>query len=91
MPDLCRIESHTDRQRRPLEPSQTGTDPVRSSSAQSIRVTCPCCACTHFSKAANLIECERGDQAARKIHMDFIRTTRGIGAQFADPAQPICS
>jgi hypothetical protein len=44
-----------------------------------------------LKQGADLIQCQGGRQAARQIHMDFIRTTRGIGAQFADPAQTVCS
>jgi hypothetical protein len=39
---------------------------------------------------SNLIECERRDQTAREIDMDFIRTTRRIRAQFANSSQSIC-
>jgi hypothetical protein len=42
-----------------------------------------------LEQGSDLIQCQGGRQAARQIHMDFIRTTRGIGAQFADPAQTI--
>ncbi len=39
---------------------------------------------------SNLIECERRDQTAREIDMDFIRTTRRVRAQFAHSSQSIC-
>ena len=39
---------------------------------------------------SNLIECERRDQTAREIDMDFIRTTRRVRAQFANSSQSIC-
>jgi hypothetical protein len=42
-----------------------------------------------LEQGADLIQCQGGREAARQIHMDFIRTTRGIGAQFADPAQAV--
>ena len=44
-----------------------------------------------LKQGADLIQCQGGRQAAREIHMDFIRATRGIRAQFADPAQTVGS
>ena len=39
-----------------------------------------------LEEGSDLIQCQGGRQAARQIHMDFIRTTRRIRAQFSDAA-----
>ena len=44
-----------------------------------------------LEQGADLIQCQGGRQAARQIHMDFIRAPRGIGAQFAHSAQAVGS
>ena len=39
-----------------------------------------------LEEGSDLIQCQGGRESARQIHMDFIRTTRRIRAQFSDAA-----
>ncbi len=40
-----------------------------------MRVTCPCCSCTHFQQHRDLFQGEGRNQAAGQVHMNFIRAT----------------
>ena len=85
MPDL-RGTSHTLPSRNGL-PNRCHWDRSRSVIQRTVNSgDVPLLLMHPLQEPSDLIQCQGGRQAARQIHMDFIRATRRIGSQFADPA-----